>query len=107
MRFRYARLTTAGPVRETNEDYVGFWEADDPLAREKQGTLAALADGVGGYEGGEVASRLAVEEALQVFAADPPDLAPYAALRRLFSAACGKVYQARQDDRRGPMATTL
>ena len=85
MRLRYARLTTAGPVREINEDYLDFWESEDPLVREKQGSVALLADGVGGLDRGEVASRMAVEEALQVFRDTPPGTDPQATLRRMFS----------------------
>ncbi len=69
MRLRYARLSTTGPVRAINEDWLDFWESPDPLVREQQGSVALLADGVGGYERGEVASRLAVDEALQEFQA--------------------------------------
>lgn len=50
----FAQGTTAGPGREGNEDAIGCWPADDCLA-------LAVADGLGGYEGGEVASRLAIE----------------------------------------------
>jgi serine/threonine-protein kinase len=105
MRLRYARLTTAGLVRETNQDFLDFWESDDPLIREKQGSIAALADGVGGLEHGEIASRLAVETALQIFKGDPPDLAPYAELRRVFTAAAEQIHE--QARKTGPMATTL
>ena len=75
MRLRYARLTTAGPVREINEDFLDFWEAEDPLVRDKQGSVALLADGVGGLDRGEVASRTAVEEALRIFRAAAPGAA--------------------------------
>jgi len=108
MRLRYARLSTAGPVRATNEDWLDFWESSDPLEREKQGSVALLADGVGGYEHGEVASRLAVEESLRVFKETPPETKPYEVLRRMFASACRQVYdKARADYGGKPMATTL
>lgn len=107
MRLRYARVTTAGPVREINEDYLGFWESEDPLVRDKQGSIAALADGVGGLDHGEVASRLAVEEALHLFQTDPVELAPYAELRRIFSAASAKIMETARSNGASPMATTL
>src|SRR5580700_1428469 len=93
MRLRYARLTSTGPVRPVNEDWLDFWESPDPLAREKQGSVALLADGVGGLERGEVASRLAVDEAMKEFQAAPIDLKPYDLLRRMFAAAATKVYE--------------
>ncbi len=107
MRLRYARLTTAGPVRENNEDALDFWEPKDPLERDKLGSVALLADGVGGYGRGEVASRLAIDEALQLFKTESPEIAPYATLLRMFSAAGAKVHSTSQADGKGSMATTL
>jgi serine/threonine-protein kinase len=108
MRLRYARITTAGPVREINEDYLDFWESEDPLVREKKGSVALLADGVGGLDCGEVASRMAVEEALQVFRDTPAGADPAETLRRMFTTACTKVHDAALAARTGrSMATTL
>ncbi len=108
MRLRYARVSTTGPVRTTNEDWLDFWESADPLTREKQGSAALLADGVGGCDNGEIASRLAVEEAIRVFQDLPPETKPYEVLRRMFGAATQRVYETAQKDFGGkPMATTL
>jgi protein phosphatase len=109
MRLRYARLSTAGSVRPVNEDWLDFWESPDPLTREKQGSVALLADGVGGYECGEVASRLAVETALKEFQFAPGgDIKPYALLRRMFTAACSAVHDKATTEHPGSrMATTL
>jgi serine/threonine protein phosphatase PrpC len=108
MRLRYARLSTAGPVRPVNEDWLDFWESPDPLTREKQGSVALLADGVGGYEHGEVASHLAVEVALREFQAAPGETKPYTLLRRMFTAACASVYEKAAVEHQGRrMATTL
>jgi len=106
MRLRYAKLSTPGPVRPINEDWIDFWEPEDPLAREKRGSVALLADGVGGYEHGEVASRTAVEESLRVFQSAPPETAPYEVLRQMFVAAAGRVHALAQEKRQ-VMATTL
>jgi len=108
MRLRYARLTTAGPVRTVNEDWLDFWESPDPLTREKQGSVAMIADGVGGYQHGEVASRLAVEAAIEQFQSTTGDMKPYTLLRRMFTAACSRVHEASLTDYQGQkMATTL
>jgi serine/threonine protein phosphatase PrpC len=106
MRLRYAKLSTTGPVRPINEDWIDFWEPQDPLAREKQGSVALLADGVGGFEHGEVASHMAVDEALKVFQNSATELAPYEVLRRMFNTACMSVHDAGLAKRR-QMATTL
>src|ERR1700722_1551544 len=108
MRLRYARLSTAGPVRATNEDWLDFWESSDPLEREKQGSVALLADGVGGHEHGEVASRLAVDTAMKEFQAAPGDTKPYTLLRRMFPPACSAVHEEKVAGHKGQrMATTL
>ena len=108
MRLRYARISTAGPVRPVNEDWLDFWEPDDPLVREQQGSIALLADGVGGYERGEVASRLAVDEALQEFKTAPIETKPYDLLRQMFAKACASVHEKATTEFKGQMmATTL
>ena len=108
MRLRYARLSSTGPVRALNEDYLDFWESPDPLVREKQGSVAVIADGVGGYEHGEVASRQAVETAIQEFQSAPADTKPYTLLRAMFTAACTAVHEKVVAGHQGQrMATTL
>ncbi len=108
MRLRYARHSTTGPVRPINEDFLDFWESPDPLTREKQGSVAILADGVGGYEHGEVASRLAVESAIKEFQSATGDMKPYTLLRRMFTTACSQVYERAMSEHKGQkMATTL
>ncbi len=107
MRIRYARFTTTGPVRSVNQDWLDFWEDKDPLIRDKQGSLALLADGVGGLAHGDMASKMAVEEALKVFQETPPETAPSTTLRLMFARACSKVHDTSLAQKLGPMATTL
>lgn len=56
-----------GKVRETNEDCHGHVSPADPARARSHGWLFVLADGVGGHERGEVASRIAVECLLEGF----------------------------------------
>jgi len=63
-----ASLSDVGCQRENNEDRFSYWEpASDPQFPLK-GRLAIVADGMGGYEGGQEASRIAVETIEDVYA---------------------------------------
>jgi serine/threonine protein phosphatase PrpC len=62
-----AHLSDNGRVRPHNEDFVGHVLPATPEQARSHGYLFALADGVGGAQQGEVASRAAVESLLQGF----------------------------------------
>jgi serine/threonine protein phosphatase PrpC len=63
----FAERTDVGRVRDHNEDYLGSAAPANPLQVRTHGWLFVLADGVGGQEKGEVASRAAVENVIAGF----------------------------------------
>ncbi len=54
-------LTDAGRVRANNEDSVGLFRPNAADVMKSRGVLALVADGMGGNEGGEFASKLAAD----------------------------------------------
>lgn len=92
--------TDTGRVREGNEDRY--------LVREERGvTLLAVADGVGGSSGGEIAADAAlVELGLRFFAA-PPDRATSDALAEAMRDANAAVLRAARDTGHRDAATTI
>lgn len=62
-----AILTDVGRQRANNEDSYLYWEPDSDEDFRLKGRLAIVADGMGGYEGGQEASRLAVETVRSVY----------------------------------------
>src|SRR5450755_4332836 len=67
LELEFAQLSDPGKVREGNEDYLGYVAPATPEAASSIGWLFVLADGVGGHDKGEVASRMAVETVLAGF----------------------------------------
>lgn len=65
-----ASLTDVGLQRSNNEDSYLYWEPDSDEEFRRKGRLAVIADGMGGYEGGQEASRLAVETVRHIYDAE-------------------------------------
>ena len=93
LELEFAELSDPGKVRGHNEDYLGHAVPGNDHARER-GWLFALADGVGGQDRGEVASRLAVETLQSGFEDYRPNESPAASLERLVQAANLKICEA-------------
>jgi len=71
MDVEFAQLSDLGKVRQGNEDYLGYVEADTQEKARNTGWLFVLCDGVGGHDLGEVASKTAVESVCEGFRKAP------------------------------------
>jgi len=108
MELTYAELSSAGPARDNNEDFVGFWQPETLEEKRGRGAVAVLADGVGGLHRGEVASRLAVETSLKTFRETEEGKTPQQFLTQMFNAANLAVYDKSMENHgKSRMATTL
>jgi len=109
MELTYSELSSPGPVRDHNEDYVGFWQPQSLEEKRSRGAVAVLADGVGGLDRGEVASRMAVETALAIFReALEEEKEPQQLIAQMFNAANLAVYDKGMENHgTSRMATTL
>lgn len=63
-------LTDVGQKRRINEDSHAWWIPDKPEDLEARGILMIVADGMGGAQAGEHASRMAVDTVLEVYLAE-------------------------------------
>jgi protein phosphatase len=90
----FAERTDSGLTRQHNEDFLGHVVPSTPTQVQSQGWLFALADGVGGQEKGEVASRLAVETVLEGFRKMPKGVMHVSMLPKLVQEANQAVFDA-------------
>ena len=93
LELEFAALSDVGKVREHNEDFVGHAAPQTSDHARERGWLFALADGVGGHDHGEVASRLAIETLQAGFEDFRPNESPAACLQRMVQAANLKIYE--------------
>jgi serine/threonine protein phosphatase PrpC len=87
-----AGLSDVGCQRENNEDSYLYWEPAGDEDFQRKGRLAVIADGMGGHEGGQEASRLAVETVREVYEQTLND-DPQAALVESFDAAHARIQE--------------
>ena len=100
-------LADVGLERTHQEDAYGFQlSAADKILAQHRGAIFIVADGVGGQQAGELASRLAVETIRKSYYADLAD-DPAVALRNALNAANEVVHNAGRAAGRERMATTV
>lgn len=105
----FSEQTDVGKVRKQNEDFHGHFAPANPAQARSHGWLFVLADGVGGQQHGEVASRTAVECMLEGFRESRAGESHTELLPRLAQQANLRVYEAGRAATPGgaPMSTTV
>jgi PPM family protein phosphatase len=105
----FVERTDVGRVRDHNEDYLGHAAPATPAQVRTHGWMFVLADGVGGQEKGEVASRTAVESMVAGFHKTRDGESHSAVLQRLVQQANTRVFESAVTGGRttAGMATTI
>jgi len=104
----FAELSDTGPTRKNNEDSCGHYLPATPEEAQLRGWCFAIADGVGGQEGGEVASALAIDTILTRLPSVSANESLTTALGRIVQMANQRVYEASAVGfRMGSIATTI
>ena len=105
----FAELSDRGLTREHNEDFIGHVLPATPSQVQSQGWLFAIADGVGGQDAGEVASRMAIETVIDGFRRIPKGVMHASLLPRLIQDANVAVFSAshKRQAHGSRMATTM
>lgn len=86
-----------GCVRSNNEDYFLYCEPEDDVEFQRRGRLSVVCDGMGGCNGGEVASHMAAEILRDVFL-NSQETDPRQVLIEGFSSAQRMILSAAADD---------
>lgn len=107
MKLTFAELSSTGPVRHHNEDCLGFWQPENEDDRLAHGSIAAVADGVGGLSSGEIASQMAIDITLNTFKTAPRGTKPAQILEQVFKEANLDIYNFGLEAEQSRMATTL
>jgi protein phosphatase len=99
-----AGLSIQGPVRDDNQDSILMPTSTAPSPG---GILHAVADGMGGYANGALASDLALQHLLNIVRASDSTAAPAKVLKQAADTANFEIYKASQQIDGVRMGTTL
>ena len=103
----FAQLSDTGRIRDHNEDFAGHFIPKTLDEERSQGWLFVLADGVGGQDHGEVASKTAVETVVEGFAASHSGESLISLVPKLVQKANAKIIQTALAYRGSSMSTTM
>lgn len=98
-------LSDTGPARQTNEDSAAAVVPTDASTLASKGVLAIVADGMGGHQAGEIASRTAVDVIVETYFGESSP--PQELLIKAFHKANSRIFdETRRDRALAGMGTT-
>lgn len=106
MKYSVYSLSDTGRVRQLNEDSVRVERPSDAAIASKWGDLYVVADGMGGHESGEVASKIAIETIGRAYYSANRMLTDEALAYAIKEANAEIFRRAQEEDRHG-MGTTV
>jgi serine/threonine protein phosphatase PrpC len=107
VQFEVGQFSDPGRKRPNNEDWLGAFQPEDANRLARKGSLFLVADGMGGHQSGEMASRRAADQVIRTYMDDPSsDVA--SSLRRAIESANASLYaETSGKELRGRWGTTL
>ncbi len=106
MNLSVAKLSDVGRTRDHQEDFVDYLIPEDLQSRQRKGVLYVVADGMGGHNAGEVASRGAVERIIHEYYNSPVDDVPTSLVQAIQNANRMIHQQAQASPAQSGMGTT-
>lgn len=99
-------LTDVGCQRDENQDAYCYFEPESDQEFLRKGRLAVVADGMGGYEGGAMASSIAADVIRKTYAASASDDPETALVEAMIAAHLAIRKYAREHPEQSKMGTT-
>jgi serine/threonine protein phosphatase PrpC len=91
LQLEVGQFSHRGRRRRNNEDWLGTFQPDDAERLTSKGHLFLVADGMGGHQSGELASRIAVDQVIRGYVEEPGDDVA-GGLRRAIESANSSLY---------------